>query len=276
MINSVFIALLAKWGAVPDGPEADTPSSWLLPVRLVSAPAMLKVFKPNSDELHSSDYLKYLDGHGAVRVLAADDAAVLMERAAGPRLLVSMVLSGEDTEAAKILAGTITKLHERRAPPIPQSLVPLDRHFESLFKRAAEHPLLSLSASVATSLLGTQRDVLPLHGDLHHSNVLDGGPRGWLAIDPKGLIGERTYEVANLMVNPWPHGEVVHNSERMNRLAQLYANRLKLDLDRVLTYALAHAGLSASWDIDDGFDPAYRLKCIEVLTPLVDSRCRGR
>jgi len=215
-------------------------------------------------------------GYGAVRVLAADETALLMERATGPRSLVAMVLSSEDIEAAEILAITTTKLHEPRGWPIPKSLVPLNEHFESLFKRAAEHDLLNLSASVAKFLLDTQRDVFPLHGDLHHSNVLDGGPRGWLAIDPKGLIGERAYEVANLLANPWPRGEVVHNTERMDRFAKLYAARLTLDLDRVLAYALAHAGLSASWDIDDGFDPAYRLKCIEVLTPLVDCRSHGR
>ena len=39
----------------------------------------------------------------------------------------------------------------------------------------------------------------------------------------------------------------------------------------VLAFSLAHAGLSASWDMDDGFDPAFRLKCIAVLDPLVDA-----
>jgi streptomycin 6-kinase len=269
MISSVFTAPLVKWGAVPDGPELETPSSWLLPVRLSSVPAMLKVFKPNSDEQDGSDYLKYVDGQGAVRVLAADDASLLMERAVGTRSLVAMVLSGADIEAAEILAGAIAELHAHRSQPFPQSLVPLDKRFESLFKRAGEHPLLNLSASVATSLLITQRDVLPLHGDLHHANVLDGGARGWLAIDPKGLIGERTYEMANIFGNPWPHGEIVHDARRMNGLAELYAARLTLDVRRVLAYALAHAGLSASWDIDGGTDPGYRLRCIEILAPLV-------
>jgi len=276
MIPPVFTSPLEKWGAVPDGCELDTPSSWLLPVQLASNLAMLKVFKPGSDERHSSDYLEYLGGYGAVRLLAADDTALLMERAIGTRSLLAMVLSGKDIEAAEILADTVIKLHEHRARPVPQSLVQLERHFESLFRRAAEHPLLNLSASVATFLLDTQCDVLPLHGDLHHSNVLDGQQRGWLAIDPKGLIGERAYEVANLLGNPWPHGEIVHDTERMNRLAKLYAARLKLDLDRVLAYAFAHAGLAASWDIDGGSDPAYRLKCVEVLTSLVDSRNHGR
>jgi streptomycin 6-kinase len=268
MISPVFTASLMKWGAIPDGPELETPSSWLLPVRLSSAPAMLKVFKPNSDERDGSDYLKYVDGQGAVRVLAADEASLLMERAVGTRSLVAMVLGGQDIEAAEILAGMIAELHAHRTQPFPRSLVPLDRRFESLLKRAAEQPLLNLSASIAASLLATQSDVLPLHGDLHHANVLDAGVRGRLAIDPKGLIGERTYEAANLLCNPWPHGEIVHNAERMSRLAELYAARLTLDARRVLAYALAHTGLSASWHIDDGTAPGYRLRCIEILAPL--------
>jgi streptomycin 6-kinase len=42
-----------------------------------------------------------------------------------------------------------------------------------------------------------------------------------------------------------------------------------MDCHRVLAFALAHAGLAASWDFDDGSDPDYRLKCVEVLAPLV-------
>jgi streptomycin 6-kinase len=56
----------------------------------------------------------------------------------------------------------------------------------------------------------------------------------------------------------------------MRWLAELYAARLRLDVRRVLAFALAHAGLSASWDLDDGLDPTYRLRCAEVLNELVD------
>ena len=75
----------------------------------------------------------------------------------------------------------------------------------------AELPILARCADVARRLLAEPREVTVLHGDLHHDNVLHGS-RGWLAIDPKGLIGERTYEVANLLGNPWPHGEIVHQT----------------------------------------------------------------
>jgi Aminoglycoside/hydroxyurea antibiotic resistance kinase len=101
------------------------------------------------------------------------------------------------------------------------------------------------AALLASPLTGTD-DTVVLHGDLHHDNILDGGPRGWLAIDPNGLIGERTYDIANLLRNPWPHGNVVHDPERMQRIAAIYARQLGLDPRGCLQFALAHSGLSAA------------------------------
>jgi len=32
--------------------------------------------------------------------------------------------------------------------------------------------------------------------------VLDAEARGWIAIDPKGLLGERTFDFVNILRNP--------------------------------------------------------------------------
>ena len=40
-----------------------------------------------------------------------------------------------------------------------------------------------------------------LHGDLHHENIMH-GPRGWLAIDPKGVLGDPGFDAANMFYNP--------------------------------------------------------------------------
>jgi streptomycin 6-kinase len=181
-----------------------------------------------------------------------------------------MATSGHDLEAAEILATTVARLHGQRNSPCPTELTPLESQFSALYARAASMPLLGRCAAVSRDLLASARDAVPLHGDLHHDNVLDGGPRGWLTIDPKALLGERAYEIANLLGNPFPHGEIVHRLGRMKRLAEFYAGRLHLDLRRVLGFALAHAGLAASWDLDDGCDPTYRLRCAELLDPMVD------
>jgi streptomycin 6-kinase len=246
-----------------------------MPVRREGLPAMLKVFKPHSDERDGAAFLRYLDGKAAVHVLVADDQALLMERVDGARSLAAMALSGADDEAGEVLAETILRLHAPRSGPIPATLVPLEAQFAALFRRAAEHEVLARCATIARRLLETQREIVPLHGDLHHNNVLDGGPRGWLAIDPKSLLGERTYETANLLRNPWPHAAFVHDAGRMRRLADLYSARLGMDATRTLAFAFAHCGLGAAWDMDDGFDPGYSLRCVELLSSLVDPAAFG-
>ncbi len=255
---------LTKWNLRRDGVVIETGSSWLIPVRRVDFPAMLKFLKPECDEQRGADLLRYFGGDGAVFVIEADEAAVLMERAGGDVSLKAMALSGGDDKAAEILAEIVTKLHSPRDRPAPGKLVRLRDWFRALFAREAESPILARCADVARRLLADEQEIVVLHGDLHHDNVLQSA-RGWLAIDPKGLIGERTYEVANLLGNPWPHGEIVHHSDRMRRLGAFYAGRLNLDLPRVLDFALAHAGLAASWSIEDGRDPSYCLKCAEIL-----------
>ena len=92
------------------------------------------------------------------------------------------------------------------------------------------------------------------------------GPRGWLAIDPKGVAGERTYEVANLLHNPC--ADLALDGERNRRVARLYGESLDLDPDRILRFALAHAGLSAAWDMEDGENPSFSLTCAAHLAEI--------
>ena len=262
---------LRKWNLLSDGCLLETDSSWLLPVRYLGRQAMLKMLKPTTDERAAADLLRYFAGSGAVRLYATDDDALLMERAGNEVSLKTMALSGGDDRVAEILADCVMQLHAPRESPVPSGLTPLRQWFRSLFAREAQLPILARCADVAQRLLTAEHDNTVLHGDLHHDNVLH-SVRGWLAIDPKGLIGERTYEVANLLGNPWPHGEIVHHPSRMLRLAELYSRRLGLDHRRVLGFAFAHAGLAASWSMDDGGDPSYRLTCASVLAPLVTAR----
>jgi len=55
-----FAHHFAHFGLTPDGAAFDAPSSWLMPVRHDGSPAMLKIYKPRSDEQQGTDYLTYL------------------------------------------------------------------------------------------------------------------------------------------------------------------------------------------------------------------------
>lgn len=260
---------LNAWALETAGQLIETHTSWLLPVRHADGPAMLKLLKPGSDEHAGAPLLRHFAGTGAVRLLADDAGALLMERADSDPSLVAIALGGHDETAAAILAECVAQLHAPRADPPPEGLISLRDWFHALFAQETQTPLLARCAAVARHLLATEREITTLHGDLHHDNVL-ASPRAWLAIDPKGLVGERTYEVANLLCNPQPHGDIVHHPDRMRRLARLYSERLDLDPQRVLGFGLAHAGLSAAWSLEDGRDPTSRLQCAAVLDLLVD------
>ena len=92
----------------------------------------------------------------------------------------------------------------------------------------------------------------PLHGDIHHGNILDFGERGWLAIAPKGLLGERGFDYANLFCNP--SHPVATAPSRLARQADVVARAANLDRMRLLHWILAWAGLSAVWGIEGGND----------------------
>jgi streptomycin 6-kinase len=112
--------------------------------------------------------------------------------------------------------------------------------------------LLSLKA--AEALLAEPQDVVVLHGDMHHDNVLDFGPRGWLAIDPKRVIGERGFDYANLICNP--DLPTANDPQRFKKQIEVVAQAAGLERQRLLQWVLAFAGLSAAWFLEDKDDLA--------------------
>jgi streptomycin 6-kinase len=114
-----------------------------------------------------------------------------------------MARHGQDDDATRILCRTAIALHAPRDQATPTDLIPLEIWFRALETAASQHGgPFATCAGVARALLVEQREPVVLHGDFHHGNVLDGRARGWLVIDPKALVGERSFEYANLFRNP--------------------------------------------------------------------------
>jgi streptomycin 6-kinase len=257
----MFDAHLARWGLVPDGAPIATHSSRLLPVRRGGVAAMLKVAHA-PEERAGASLMAWWGGRGAARVLEHEGDALLLERALGPGSLAEMARSGQDDEASRILCAAAAGLHAPRqgAPP---DLVPLGRWFRTLEPAAAAHGgILARAAAAAGELLADPRDVVVLHGDLHHGNVLDFGARGWLAVDPKGLAGERGFEFANLFCNP--DREAALATGRLARQVEVVADAAGLERGRLLQWILAFAGLSAAWSLEDGDVPDLALAVAEI------------
>ncbi|HLK81881.1 MAG TPA: aminoglycoside phosphotransferase family protein [Xanthobacteraceae bacterium] len=151
---------------------------------------------------------------------------------------------------------------QQRPYPTRRGL-PLGRWFEELKPAAsAQGGILALSAATARDLLATKQELAVLPGDVPHGNILNFGEHGWLAIDPKGLIGERCFDYANLFCNP--DHETARAPSRLARQIEVVADAAGLERKRLLRWVLAWAGLSAVWHIGNGAPPDTALVVAEI------------
>jgi streptomycin 6-kinase len=246
--------LLARWELVPAGDPVETRSSVLAPVSWRGRPAMLKVARIE-EERRGGGLMEWWAGEGAAPVLQREGNALLMARAEGGDLA-----GLADDEATKILCDVAVRLHAARSKPRPE-LMPLSQWFRALEPAAMAHGgVLAECVAVARDLLAAQEQAIPLHGDLHHENVLDFGVRGWLAIDPKGLIGDRAFDYANLFFNPRHEPAKANFQQRADQVGRLAG----LDRARLLRWIAAWGGLSAAFSIEDGDPPEDAMEIAQM------------
>jgi streptomycin 6-kinase len=108
---------------------------------------------------------------------------------------------------------------------------------------------------------------MPLHGDIHHFNVLHSHYRGWLAIDPKGIFGPRAYEYANILCNPYMHQNIVSCVQRMGRQTDIICAESGLNREKLLSYTFLHAAQCAAWSLSEP-DQQHWLSCLRTTTEL--------
>ena len=202
-----------------------------------------------------------------VRALEHVDGAVLLERLDPASPLVDLARRGDDEMATAILCDVIQAMAPQGAP----AWCPTVRDWAQAFGRFMTSGDTRIALDVVAraercflTLYDSQRGPRLLHGDLQHSNVLFDHARGWVAVDPKGVIGEREYEVAAALRNPVECPELIADHAILERRLATYVSRLGLDRQRVIGWGFAQAVLSAIWEVEDGHsidptNPALRL-----------------
>ena len=240
-----FQPWLDRWLLTPDGEPFASIWSRLLPVRRDGQALMLKACMAGQ-EVHGSAFLAGYEGRGAVRVLEREADAVLLERAEGPLNLADIAREQGEDAAYAILSGAIARL-QSAAGPFPVAPIPLETWFSVIPEASAfAGGVYARAEAVLQRLLATTLATAPLHGDLHHGNLLDGGVRGWLAIDPKGLKGDPACDYAiMLLAGEGPAGVAVPEVVR-GRLARISA-LADLPPSRLAGWTLCVSAQYAGW-----------------------------
>jgi streptomycin 6-kinase len=247
--------------------QFETESSVIAFGRRDDCRVVLKVVKRRGDEWHSGEVLRAFDGRGVARVLEHVEGAMLLERLDPGTSLAQIACDDRDEEATTVLAGVIASMSPGHAPASCPTVSDWGRGFSRYLATSdAQVPadLVRLAARRSEQLCESQRDVRLLHGDLQHYNILHDRDRGWVAIDPKGVIGELEYELGAALRNPTERPEVFTDPTTIRCRVSALSSALSLDAERITAWAFVQAVLSAIWGVEDGYtitaeDPVLRL-----------------
>jgi streptomycin 6-kinase len=277
----------SRWSLDLQAPFTNLSFNYAAPaVRLDDGtPVVVKAgFIPPDKELISEvAALTHWNGRGAVRLLESDldQGILLLERLVPGRPLAEVE---EDEEALSIAAGVLQQLWRSEPPPPPSvsssSPFPLTSDWGKGFARLRSHfggtgPFPASLVERAERLWSELEDSkaepsIVLHGDLNFGNVLSAEREPWLAIDPKGIIGEPVYDTGIFLRDPVDRILAAAHPDRFlaRRIDQL-AECFGFERTRIRDWGLAQAVLSAWWSIEDegsGWEPA--LFCAEVLAQI--------
>lgn len=244
-------AMLADtWNLIRLTPVINLSYNYVLTGYQNDTPVILKIGFDAQDILKELTALKAYDGNGSIKLIDHHPRyhALLLERASPGSSLVSF-FPDHDDEAVLCAATIMQKLH---ATPIPthSCLQTLTEWFIDLYNPPTMTNYYHIHKAQARlqKLLATQTRTVLLHGDLHHDNILL-SQRGWLAIDPKGLIGDPAYEIYAFLRNP--HPTTLKPSATVIRRLQLFADYLAIDIQRLHGWVYVRAVLEACWMIKD-------------------------
>jgi streptomycin 6-kinase len=246
-LPDLVAAAVKRWSLRLGQPFADVHESMTFPA-LTSAgeSVVLKVQWPNRDNALESAALRAWDGDGAIRLLDEDVGrhVLLLERC-----LPGTSLASVDPEAA--LDACVDLLPRLWVTPRPGFRTLADESATLSVElvaawertgRAFERRLVDIALDAFATLPTTQGPAVLLDQDLHGDNVLR-SERGWLAIDPKPLAGEREFGIAPIVRSR----ELGHSRRHMLRRFARLTSDLGLDRERARLWTIAH---TVAWGFD--------------------------
>jgi streptomycin 6-kinase len=268
-LPALVAACERRWSIAAQAPFEPLSYNYIAPaIRADGTEVILKLGVPNPELTTEIEALSLYGGRGSVRLLDVDrhQGALLLERLQPGTPLLAMA---DDERATRVAARVMRRLWravppEHPFPTVTRWAAGLDRLRARFHGSTGPLPqvLVEQAEGLFVDLLGSMAEPVLLHGDLHHENILSAQREPWLAIDPKGVVGEPAYEVGALLRNVAPRrpGSVIA------RRADLLAEELGFDRRRLLGWGLAQAVLAAWWCIEDqmqGWEGFVR--CAEIM-----------
>ena len=241
--------------------------------RADGTPAVLKVGVPNNELTSEINTLRLYAGKGACHLYESDPeiGMLLLERLHPGSMLTTLA---DDDEATRIAADLL--IITQRPAPAEDGFLSLRGWFDELKElRPAfgggtgpfPEKIVTMVEDLLPGLFAEARSSVLLHGDFHHFNILL-SERGWLVIDPKGVVGAPEYEVGPFLVNPMGASISERQAiQRTRRRIAILAERTGLDPQCMHAWAICFSLLSAWWDTqENGAGGEYSLAWTRIFS----------
>lgn len=265
-----------RWN-ITIGPPFNLSFNYVAPaVRADGTQVVVKVCSMTDEFPQQPEALRLVDGHGMVQLLEVDttEEIMLLERL----LPGTMLLELEDDEVSTSIAASIMQKIWR---PVPENhpfktIQQWGKGFERLRQAYGggtgpfPQGLVEWAETLYRELCASMAGPVLLHGDLHHENFLSAEREPWLAIDPKGVVGEAVYETGAWLRNPMPQLLDMPNPGRiLARRIDQFSEQLGFERARIRDWALAQAMLSAWWSMEDSGElSVFAITCAELLAAI--------
>lgn len=260
--------LCQQWDLVVDGEVMHGYLGLVIPVRRGDEPCMLKVSWIDESTADEAIALRAWNGQGAVRLLAAQPAlgALLLERLDHRRSLNDV----EIAEAIEVGGSLLRRL----AIPAPSGLRSLDAVAQDLcrtlpqrwekYGRPLSRRWLEQACDLTVQMGATSGNLL-VNYDLHYADVLMDMQKQWRAVDPKVVVGDPAFGIAQLL---WCRLEDIEAQGGLDRYFRLLVEAATLDLDCARSWTLVRCVDYWLWGVSVGltYDPARCEAIINWLT----------
>lgn len=226
-------------------------------LQVVIKAGVLKNGSPDKELITEHDALRHFDGDGMVNLL---DANLSLGVLVLERLIPGHSLRNVDVgDRAPLIAARVMNQLWKEPPSIhgfpnlADWAVGLNRLKNRFGGGYGPFPgrLVDGAEEIFSELLHSSTSQVLLHGDLHHDNILQGQRNLWLGIDPKGVIGDPTYEVGAFLRNISCQGDEEDLLRLLRRTIDQFCEYLELDRQRIIKWGFAQSVLSAWWSYED-------------------------
>lgn len=256
-LPQIIAEIERNWLLTVEKPFRNLSYNFVAPcIRADGSEAVLKIALPlnNPEIFNEARFLEIADGESAAKLFELDESrrAILLERLMPGENLKEDCRENE-IEAVEIAIPILRELI--KMPPERHSFRTLEEWFNNFFTKAPKTNFPTEFQNKARRIyeqLSSNSKKYLIHGDFHHENILSAKRKPFLAIDPKGIIGEIGYETAVFLNNHlwWLTGQQ-DLREKLDTAVRRFSEAFEITPADLNKWAYVQMILSAWWTFED-------------------------